>query len=101
MDSVILIGDTHTVNAFRICGIECFAADAQSSPGIFGKLMKRDDASVILITAECAAPVSDLIRRANMEPGKRVIIEIPGIEEGEGLERSLTSYITEALGVAL
>jgi hypothetical protein len=42
-----------------------------------------------------------MIKKNNLESGRKVIIEIPGIDDTAGFSKSLTSYITEALGVAL
>jgi len=101
MNSVYIIADAHTVNAFRICGIEGFKGDAASAPDILKRLLERDDAAVILVTGECAEALAGIIKKVNLESAQRVIIEIPGIDEMKGPGRSLTSYITEALGVAL
>lgn len=101
MDRVYLIGDVQTVNAFRICGIEGYRADAGSAHSVLKALLEKDDTAVIIITRECAVQLADIIRRANMESFRRVIIEIPGIDDSGGFGKSLTGYITEALGVAL
>ncbi|HPS59030.1 MAG TPA: V-type ATP synthase subunit F [Spirochaetota bacterium] len=101
MDCVYLIGDVHTVNTFRICGIEGFAAGGEPAQVILGRLLVKRDAAVILVTREFAESLSDTIRKVNLESGGRVIIEIPGVDDIRGFGRSLTSYITEALGVAL
>lgn len=101
MNSVYIIGDTHTVNAVRICGIEGFTADAESSHSVLRDVLAKEDALVILVTRDCAAGLQEEIRRINLDPAHRVIIEIPGLEDNRGFGRSLTSYITEALGVAL
>lgn len=101
METVYLIGDVHTVNAFRICGVEGTAADAESSGGILEMILRSDDVSVIVITRELAEPVSDKIRRVNFESSRKVIIEIPGIDDDRELGKSLADYVTEALGVAL
>lgn len=101
MESIYLIGDIHTVNAFRICCMECFNADPDSSPGILKMLLAREGTAVILVTRDCAEPAADVIKKVNFESGRSVVIEIPGIDDESGFGRSLTSYITEALGVAL
>lgn len=101
MEKVLLIGDPHTVNAFRICGIEGYYADAAASPSIFKSLLSDDKALVILVTRECAEPLGDIIKKINLEAPRRVIIEIPGVDDAGGFGKSLTGYITEALGVAL
>ncbi|MFH0977484.1 MAG: V-type ATP synthase subunit F [Spirochaetota bacterium] len=101
MEAVYLIGDVHTVNAFRISGIKGFIADAKSSGSILEYLLRQDNASVIIITRECAETLAGEIKRINLESPQRVIIEIPGIDDERGFGKSLTSYITEALGVAL
>ena len=101
MDRVVLIGDEHTVNAFRICGIEGFYADAANTADIIKPILAGDDALVILVTRECAEPLTEIIKKVNLQSPRRVIIEIPGIDDTAGFGKSLTGYITEALGVAL
>ncbi len=96
-----VIGDMHTVNAFRICGVEGFTADVHTAPAILKKLAGNDKAAVIFITRECGAEICDEIRKLSLEQADRVIVEIPGIDDLHGLGKSLTGYITEALGVAL
>lgn len=101
MEKIFLIGDEHTVNAFRICGVEGFTADAESSGSLLKSILAGDDALVILITRECAEPLAETIKRVNLDSPQRVVIELPGIDDAGGFGKSLTGYITEALGVAL
>lgn len=101
MESIYLIGDAHTVNAFRICGIDGFTANIETSGIILKDLIERDDSLIIVITSEFAEYNSEMIKRFNPDSQKKVIIEIPGIDDAHGMGKSLTSYITEALGVAL
>jgi vacuolar-type H+-ATPase subunit F/Vma7 len=101
MEKIFLIGDAHTVNAFRICGIEGFCADASNSVHILKSLLADDEALVILVTRECSESMGDIIKRVNLETPRRVIIEIPVIDDAGGFGKSLTDYITDALGVAL
>ncbi len=101
MKRIVVIGDIHTVNAFRICGIDGVAADAESAGAVIKSLTDSDDPLVILVTGDCAGPNSGLIRKVNLESAERVIISIQGIDEEKGGGKSLTSYITDALGVAL
>lgn len=101
MEKIFLIGDVHTVNAFRICGIEGAIADSGNSDSVLKSLLSDEEFPVILVTRDCAGPVSDMIKKINLESGRKVIIEIPGIDDTAGFSKSLTSYITEALGVAL
>lgn len=101
MEKIFLIGDAHTVNAFRISGIEGVIADAGNSVSVLKSLLSDGEIPIILVTRECAVPVSEMIKKINLESGRKVIIEIPGIDDTAGFSKSLTSYITEALGVAL
>jgi len=96
-----LIGDVHTVNTFRICGIEGFIPGAESAEDILGRLLGNEDISVIIITKEFAESLPGIIKKVNLESEQKVIIEIPGIDDIRGFGKSLTGYITEALGVAL
>ncbi len=101
MEKIYLIGDTHTVNAFRVCGIEGFVLGDESLNTVFQRVIAMDDSSVIIITRECAEALADIIRKINFESARKVIIEIPGIDDKQESGKSLTGYITEALGFAL
>jgi vacuolar-type H+-ATPase subunit F/Vma7 len=101
MDRVVLIGDEHTVNAFRICGIEGVISDAENSHHIIRSVLSDAEAIVILVTAGCAEPLTEIIKKTNLEEPRKVIIEIPGLDDETGFSKSLTGYITDALGVAL
>jgi len=101
MEKIFLIGDAHTVNAFRICGIEGFISDPVNTSSVLESLLSEHEPFVILVTRECAEPLSEIIRKVNIGSPRGVIIEIPGIDDKGVVDKSLTDYITEALGVAL
>ena len=101
MALICLIGDVHTVNAFRICGLEGVYANEETAPAVLDALAGDDGTAVILVTRELAHNLTDTVKKFNLESSGKVIIEIPGIDDTQGPGRSLTSYITEALGVAL
>lgn len=101
MEKLFLIGDAHTVNAFRICGVEGIVADEENSGTVLKSLLAADDTLVVLITRECAEPLAEIIKRVNLESPLKVVIELPGIDDAGRAGKSLAGYITEALGVAL
>lgn len=101
MNNIFLIGDIHTANAFRICGVESIAADRTNAEDLLKELIKDMEPVIILITKEIASSMPELLKKVNFESPDKVILEIPGIDDTEGLGKSLTGYIAEALGIAL
>ncbi|MBP7737724.1 MAG: V-type ATP synthase subunit F [Spirochaetes bacterium] len=101
MEKIVVIGDIHTVTAFRLGGVE----GVVSSPGAvkedIAAAINRPDAAIVLVTRELADHAGDAIGDCNLNMVKPVIVEIPGINDQRGFGRSIMSYITEALGISI
>ena len=101
MERIYIIGDVHTVTAFRLGG----ADGAVSSPAIvrndLDAVIRAGNAGIILITRELADETKDVIERCNLEMARPIIIGIPGINDRRGFGKSIMSYISEALGISV
>jgi vacuolar-type H+-ATPase subunit F/Vma7 len=80
--SIFIIGDIHSVTAFRIAGFEGYAATRANVSEYFENLISKNYIGILLITFN-------------------LIIEIPGVEDTSTIDKSILSYVTEALGIAI
>mgnify|MGYP001247261237 CR=1 FL=1 len=101
MEKIYIIGDMHTVSAFRLSGVEGVISTADNAQALLEEIVGKKDAGIILVTNDLAANFQAHIREINLEMPSTVIIEIPGIDTAEGLQKSTMSYISEALGISL
>ncbi|UCF73637.1 MAG: V-type ATP synthase subunit F [Deltaproteobacteria bacterium] len=101
MERIYILGDTHTVTALRLAGVEGRVADRQNVDMHFSELLERGDAGVIVITRELAEEIPEKIYNVNLNSVIPVIVEIPGIDDPRGFSTSILDYITEALGISI
>jgi V/A-type H+-transporting ATPase subunit F len=98
---ISVLGDTHTVSAFRLAGVTGIVADSDTVCSSLRELMGRQDMGLIIITRELADLIPPELRRAELERPLPVIVEIPGIDDRRGLSDSALAGIAEALGLPL
>jgi len=98
---VFLIGDLHSVTAFRIAGYKGYIAEPDTIRESFDLLVSKNEIGILLITRELAALISDKIKRVNFDMDIPVIIEIQGIDDTSSIDKSILSYVNEALGIAI
>jgi len=101
MKKIYIIGDIHTVSAFRLSGVEGVVSDQNDAQARLGEMLAKNDVGIILMTNDLAAGLRERIQEINLHMPSPVVIEIPGIDDAEGFHRSAMSYISEALGIAL
>lgn len=101
MSKIYLIGDIHTVSAFRLAGITGVVCDGETANARFDDIVSRGDASIVAVTNDLARELQGKINKMAMTGALPVVIEIPGIDDEEGFSASALDYITEALGIAL
>ena len=101
MKKTYLLGDLHTVNAFRLAGIEVIASGPESAASNLDLLLKMPDTALILITQKIAASIQTAIYQTNLNRTYPIIIEIPGVHDPPGFKTSVLDYITEALGISI
>lgn len=101
MKKIYIIGDIHTVSAFRLSGVTGEVSDRENVLSRLDEVVRREDAGIVMITNELAGDLEARIADINLNSISPVIIEIPGIDETQVLSRSVVGYIAEALGIAL
>ncbi len=94
-----LLGDIHTVTAFRINGITGVCCNADTVALQFGSLLAKNIAGIVLITTSLAQYVTELINTANLSKTNLSIIEIPGIDDSMQYAKTTETYIKESLGI--
>ena len=101
MKKIYIIGDMHTVSAFRLCGVSGVVSDQDNAPARLEEVIRKGDAGVVVMTNELAEDIQERIAEINLGSLSPVVIEIPGIDDTEGFRRSVVGYIAEALGITL
>ena len=101
MKKIYIIGDIHTVSALRLQGVTGLVCTKDKALSRLEEVIRRGDAAIVIITNELAGDLNARIMEINLSNLGPVIIEIPGIDDTEGLIRSEVGYIAEALGIAL
>ena len=101
MEKIYIIGDMHTVSAFRLSGVEGVISGPDNAQARLEEIIGKNDAGIILMTNDLTDELQERIKEINLHMPMPVIIEIPGIDNEEGFRRSAISYISEALGISL
>jgi vacuolar-type H+-ATPase subunit F/Vma7 len=101
MKKIYIIGDMHTVSAFRLSGVTGMVSTKDNAPSRLEEAVMKGDAGVVIITSGLAGDLQTRIAEINLSMASPVVIEIPGIDDEEGFRRSVVDYIAEALGIAL
>jgi vacuolar-type H+-ATPase subunit F/Vma7 len=101
MKKIYIIGDMHTVSAFRLSGVTGEVSDRDNALSRLEDVIQKGDAGIVVITNELAEDLRTRIAEVNLKIQGPVIIEIPGIDDPQVLSRSVVGYIAEALGIAL
>lgn len=101
MEKIYVMGDIHTVAAFRLAGVAgvvCGRADAASR---LEEIVQKGDAAIVAVTNDLADGLAERIRQINLQRPAPVVVAIPGMEDDRGFRRSAMRYVSEALGVSL
>lgn len=101
MEQIYVIGDIHTVSAFRLSGATGIVSGREDAAVKLEDIIRKGDAAVVIITNDLADDFQERINAINLDLSAPVVIAIPGIDDDRGLGRSIMSYISEALGVSL
>ena len=101
MKKIYIIGDMHTVSAFRLSGITGVVSNRDDAPSRFEEVIGKGDAGIVVITNELAEDLQGRIAEINLGMLSPAVIEIPGIDDALGFRRSAVGYISEALGIAV
>lgn len=101
MEKIYVIGDMHTVSAFRLAGTEGVVAAPDGAEARLNDIISKKTAGIVLITNELARGLEERIAQINLNLPGFVVVEIPGIDDLQGFRRSTMSYISEALGIPM
>ena len=101
MEQIYVIGDIHTVSAFRLSGVTGVIAVRDDAAANLEEIVRKGDAAIVAITNDLADDLSERIGAINLNLPSPVVIVIPGIDDVHGFRRSVMSYISEALGISL
>lgn len=101
MKKIYVIGDMHTVSAFRLSGIEGVVSGRDNASARLEEVIGKGDAGIVIITNGLAEDLQIKIAEINLESLDTVVIEVPDIDDTKGFRGSVVDYIAEALGIAL
>ena len=102
MEQIYVIGDIHTVSAFRLCGVTGIISGPQDAASKLEDLVRQGDAAIVAITNDLVADaLAERIRAINLGLPAPMVVTIPGIDDVHGFRKSIMSYISEALGISL
>lgn len=101
MEKIYIIGDIHTVSAFQMSGATGVVSDRDGAAARLEEVIRKGDAAIVAVTNELADGLQYHIRDVNLNLPAPLVIAIPGIDDEQGFGRSVISYISEALGIAL
>jgi len=101
MEQIYVIGDIHTVSAFRLSGVNGVVSGRQDAKAKLEDIIRKGDAALVAITNDLADELQERIGAINLNLQAPVVIAIPGIDDAGGFRRSVMSYISEALGISL
>jgi len=102
-DRIYIIGDIHTVSAFRLSGATGIVSSRENAAADLEDVIRKGDAALVAITNDLAEGLEERIGAMNLNLPPAVIIAIPGIDDdiSKGFRRSASRYVSEALGVSL
>ena len=66
MVKIYVIGDMHTVSAFRLAGVEGVIADPADAAARLEEVIRKKDAGIVLITNELAGKIEERITEINL-----------------------------------
>lgn len=101
MEQIYVIGDIHTVSAFRLAGVAGVIADRHNVSAKLEDIIRKGDAAIVAVTNELADDLAEQISAINLNLTEPVVVAIPGIDDIQAFRRSAMSYISEALGISL
>lgn len=101
MEGIYIIGDLHTVSAFRLSGVTGVVSGREDAAAKLEEIVRKGDAALVVITNDLAEELGERINAINLNLPSPVVIAIPGIDDTKGFRRSVVSYVSEALGVSL
>lgn len=98
MNKTAILGDKDSITGFSALGIDAFAENAEDNPAHILHNLVENGYSVIFITEQLAARLSDDIKRYSLRPVP-VIVPIPGITGNMGMGmKAISEAVEKAVG---
>jgi len=101
MDRIYVIGDIHTVSAFRLAGATGIISSREDAAAKLEEIVRKGDAAIVAITNDLTDDLTERIRAINLTLPAPIVVAIPGIDDAQGFCRSVVSVVSEALGISL
>ncbi len=96
------IADEDTLRGFRLAGIDGrVVTTAEESRRAIEDALRLPDCGIIIITADAADKVRDLVDAVRLERDRPLIIEIPGPRDKPAESKGLRKFVQEAVGIRL
>lgn len=96
------IADEDTLRGFRLAGIDGrVVTTAEESRQAIEDALRLPDCGIIIITADAADKVRDLVDAVRLERDRPLIIEIPGPRGKPAESKGLRKFVQEAVGIRL
>jgi vacuolar-type H+-ATPase subunit F/Vma7 len=101
MEKIYVIGDIHTVSAFRLAGVTGVVSEKAEAEAHLEDVILKGDAAIVVMTNDLAEDLTDRIGQINLQLPSPVVVAIPGMDDVQGFRRSAMSHISRALGISL
>ena len=98
---VAIVGDIHTVTAFRVAGVEGFTADTATAVETVRSLFESGLYCILCVTSMLADSLDDELVQGIRYSTTTLFLEIPAVDDGEGFRGGIMQVLTEALGIEM
>ncbi len=96
------IADADTLRGFRLAGVDGrVVATAEESRQAVEDVLRLPDCGIVIITADAAGMVREMIDTVRLERDRPLIIEIPGPRGKPAESKGLRRFVQEAVGIRL
>ncbi len=96
------IADADTLRGFRLAGVDGrVVATAEESRQAVEDVLRLPDCGIVIITADAADMVREMIDTVRLERDRPLIIEIPGPRGKPAESKGLRRFVQEAVGIRL
>mgnify|MGYP000845587495 CR=1 FL=1 len=81
MEKIYVIGDAHTVAAFRLAGVQGVVSGPDRVAGDLNAVAGAGDAGIVLVTRELSGHAGGLVARMSLEMTRPLVLDIPGVND--------------------
>ncbi len=98
---VAIIGDMHTVTAFRVAGVKGFPADAATAGDTLRRLFEDGNYCILAVTRGLAETLDPELVHRIRHSTTAIFMEVPALDDEEGFRGGIMQVLTEALGIEM